>query len=87
MEIAIDDMTAFSQSPSSLFRVVFKDGDVFLLTHLRDCSESAEQPMTWTGVIVDSEKLSDKRKRLHRNGGILQFCLSDISSVARVQSH
>lgn len=71
----------FKSSPSAHFRIEFKDGDIFVLTQLRDCSDSADHPLTWVGKIVDSENISEKRRKLHRKGNYLEFCLSDISRI------
>jgi len=76
----------FSESPNAVFKVEFKDGDTFFLSHLKDCSQAAEKLNTWTGLIVKSEGLSEKRRKLHRIGGILQFLLSDISCISKVES-
>lgn len=77
----MDAASIFKGSPSSHFRVEFENGDIFVLTQLRDCSDSADQAFTWVGKIVDSEKLSEKRRKLHSKGNYLQFCLSDISKI------
>jgi hypothetical protein len=77
----MDAASIFMRSPSSYFRVEFENGDIFVLTQLRDCSESAEQALTWVGKIVDSENLSEKRRRLHSKGNYLQFCLSDVCKI------
>ena len=77
----------FSESPNAVFKVEFKDGDTFFLSHLKDCSQAAEKLNTWTGLIVKSEGLSEKRRKLHRIGGLLQFSLSDIICISKVESH
>jgi len=76
----------FSDSPNSVFKVEFKDGDTFFLSHLKDCTQAAEKVNTWTGLIVRSEGLSEKRRRLHRIGGLLQFSLSDIICISKYES-
>jgi hypothetical protein len=76
----------FSDSPNSVFKVEFKDGDTFFLSHLKDCSQAAEKLNTWTGIIVKSEGLSEKRRKLHRIGGLLEFSLSDIESISKYES-
>ena len=76
----------FSDSPNSVFKVEFKDGDTFFLSHLKDCSQAAEKLNTWTGIIVKSEGLSEKRRKLHCIGGLLQFSLSDIICISKYES-
>jgi len=76
----------FSDSPNSVFKVEFKDGDTFFLSHLKDCSQAAEKLNTWTGLIVRSEGLSEKRRKLHCIGGLLEFSLSDIKSISKYES-
>ena len=76
----------FSDSPNSVFKGEFKDGDTFFLSHLKDCSQAAEKLNTWTGLIVKSEGLSEKRRKLHRIGGLLEFSISDIKSLSKYES-
>jgi hypothetical protein len=44
----------FSESPNAVFKVEFKDGDTFFLSHLKDCSQAAEKLNTWTGLICNT---------------------------------
>ena len=81
----MDAASIFMRSPSSHFRVEFEDGDIFILTLLNDCSESAEQELTWVGKIVDSQNLSEDKRKLFLKGSFLQFRLSDICKIHAIE--
>lgn len=71
----------FQENLGSVFRVRFKDGDVFHLRLVRDSSDAAGEPDTWTGFIVAREGLSERRQKIHTVGAGLDFRLPDIESV------
>jgi hypothetical protein len=74
--------TMLEAHPNSLFRIRFSDGQTFVLRVVRDASEAAGRPDTWTGFIVAREGLSDRDMKLHPVGGGLDFRLADIVSLS-----
>lgn len=74
------------QNEGAVLRIRFKDGDVFDLRQVRDTSDAAGEPDTWTGFIVAREGLSERRQQLHPIGGGLDFHVNDIESIDIVKA-
>ena len=80
-QTSVEFAEVFRSRPAAVFRVRFKDGDVFDLRLVRDSSGAAGRPNTWTGFSVGRSGLNERRNKLYPIGGGLDFVLDDIETI------